>query len=135
MLAWLLMLPNLLTGPNVPNVTWTLSYEMVFYLLLVALFSWGVHRRSGCYATTFAVGAVALGGVLPMAALARWAGHADGGGVALNAVADALVLGGIVLAVLVAVPAGQGRGVAAAGLAALVLVMVNQGSPSRGRGA
>ena len=45
--AWLLMLPNLLTGPNVPNVTWTLSYEMVFYLLLVALFSWGVHRRSG----------------------------------------------------------------------------------------
>jgi peptidoglycan/LPS O-acetylase OafA/YrhL len=45
-LAWLVMLPNLLTGPNVPNVTWTLSYEMVFYLLLAALFSWGVHRRS-----------------------------------------------------------------------------------------
>jgi peptidoglycan/LPS O-acetylase OafA/YrhL len=65
--AWLLMLPNLLTGPNVPNVTWTLSYEMVFYLLLVALFSWGVHRRSGTYATVFAIAAVALGGVLPMA--------------------------------------------------------------------
>ena len=74
-LGWLLMLPNLLTGPNVPNVTWTLSYEMVFYLLLAALFSWGVHRRSGSYATAFAVGAVALGGVLPMAALARWSRH------------------------------------------------------------
>jgi len=128
-LAWLLMLPNLLTGPNVPNVTWTLSYEMVFYLLLVALFSWGVHRRSGWYATTFAVAAVALGGVLPMAALTRWAGHADGGGVALNAVADALILGGIVLAV-----SSRSRvarvGASVAGLTALVLVMVNQGSPS-----
>jgi peptidoglycan/LPS O-acetylase OafA/YrhL len=128
-LAWLLMLPNLLTGPNVPNVTWTLSYEMVFYLMLVALFSWGVHRRSGWYATTFAVAAVALGGVLPMAALTRWAGHADGGGVALNAVADALILGGIVLAV-----SSRSRvarvGASVAGLTALVLVMVNQGSPS-----
>ena len=128
-LAWLLMLPNLLTGPNVPNVTWTLSYEMVFYLLLVALFSWGVHRRSGWYATTFAVAAVALGGVLPMALLTRWAGHADGGGVALNAVADALILGGIVLAVSSrSVLARVGASVA--GLTALVLVMVNQGSPS-----
>jgi peptidoglycan/LPS O-acetylase OafA/YrhL len=127
--AWLLMLPNLLTGPNVPNVTWTLSYEMVFYLLLVALFSWGVHRRSGTYATVFAVAAVALGGVLPMAALTRWAGHADHGGLALNATADALVLGGIVLAV-----SSRSRvarvGAAVAGLTALVLVMVNQGSPS-----
>jgi peptidoglycan/LPS O-acetylase OafA/YrhL len=128
-LAWLLMLPNLLTGPNVPNVTWTLSYEMVFYLLLVALFSWGVHRRSGWYATTFAVAAVALGGVLPMAFLTRWAGHADGGGVALNAVADALILGGIVLAVSSRSVAAR-VGASVAGLTALVLVMVNQGSPS-----
>ena len=127
--AWLLMLPNLLTGPNVPNVTWTLSYEMVFYLLLVALFSWGVHRRSGWYATTFAVGAVALGGILPMAALTHWAGHADHGGLALNVTADALVLGGIVLAV-----SSRSRlsrvGASVAGLTALILVMVNQGSPS-----
>src|SRR6201997_3965672 len=45
--SWLLMIPNLLTGPNVPNVTWTLSYEMVFYLLLAALFSVRIHARSG----------------------------------------------------------------------------------------
>ena len=126
--AWLLMLPNLLTGPNVPNVTWTLSYEMVFYLLLVALFSWGVHTRSGWYASAFAVGAVALGGVLPMAALTRWAAHADNGGLALNVTADALVLGGIVVAL-----SSRSRvarlGASVAGLTALVLVMVNQGSP------
>ena len=127
--AWLLMLPNLLTGPNVPNVTWTLSYEMVFYLLLVALFSWGVHRRSGSYATIFAVGAVALGGVLPMAALTDWAGHADHGGLALNATADALVLAGILLAVSSRSLVAR-AGAAVAGLTALVLVMVNQGSPS-----
>jgi peptidoglycan/LPS O-acetylase OafA/YrhL len=128
-LAWLLMLPNLLTGPNVPNVTWTLSYEMVFYLLLVALFSWGVHRRSGWYASTFAVAAVALGGVLPMALLTNWAARAAHGGVALNGVADALILGGILLAVSSrSVPARVGASVA--GLTALVLVMVNQGSPS-----
>ena len=127
--AWLLMLPNLLTGPNVPNVTWTLSYEMVFYLLLVALFSWGVHRRSGSYATLFAVGAVALGGVLPMAALTTWAGHADHGGLALNATADALVLGGIVLAVSSRSRVAR-AGASVAGLTALVLVMFNQGSPS-----
>ena len=127
--AWLLMLPNLLTGPNVPNVTWTLSYEMVFYLLLVALFSWGVHRHSGWYASGFAVGAVALGGVLPMAALTNWAGQADHGGLALNLTADALVLGGIVVAL-----SSRSRvarvGASVAGLTALVLVMVNQGSPS-----
>ncbi len=96
--AWLLMLPNLLTGPNVPNVTWTLSYEMVFYLLLVALFSWGVHRHSGWYASAFAVGAVVLGGVLPMAALTTWAGHSRHGGLWLNLTADGLILGGIIVA-------------------------------------
>src|ERR1700733_5124637 len=71
-LGWLFMLQNLNAGLNVPVVTWTLSYEMVFYLLLAGLFSWGVHRRSGWYAVAFAVGAVALGGVLPMSALGHW---------------------------------------------------------------
>src|ERR1700730_5916573 len=87
--SWLLMIPNLLTGPNVPNVTWTLSYEMVFYLLLAALFSWRIHARSSSYALTFAVGAMALGGVLPMAALARWSQHYGHGPLWLNVTADA----------------------------------------------
>ena len=126
--AWLLMLPNLLTGPNVPNVTWTLSYEMVFYLLLVALFSWGVHRHSGWYASGFAVGAVALGGLLPMAALTTWAAHTRHGGLWLNLTADALVLGGIIVALSARSRLAR-LGASVAGLTALVLVMVNQGSP------
>jgi peptidoglycan/LPS O-acetylase OafA/YrhL len=127
-LAWLLMLPNLLTGPNVPNVTWTLSYEMVFYLLLAALFSWNIHRRSGAYAVMFASCAVALGGILPMAALTRWAGHTGHGTLALNGIADALIIAGIVVAV-----SSRSRlaraGSTVAALTALVLVTVNQGSP------
>jgi peptidoglycan/LPS O-acetylase OafA/YrhL len=127
-LAWLIMLPNLLTGPNVPNVTWTLSYEMVFYLLLAALFSWNIHRHSGTYATAFAVGAVALGGVLPMAALTRWSAHTGHGGLALNATADGLILAGIGLAV-----SSRSRlartGACLAALTGFVLVMVNQASP------
>jgi peptidoglycan/LPS O-acetylase OafA/YrhL len=126
--SWLLMLPNLLTGPNVPNVTWTLSYEMVFYLLLAALFSWRIHARSSSYALTFAVGAVALGGVLPMAALTRWAQHYGHGPFWLNVTADALIIAGIVLAVTdKRWPARLGGALAA--LTALVLVSVNQGSP------
>jgi peptidoglycan/LPS O-acetylase OafA/YrhL len=87
-LGWLFMLQNLVAGLNVPVVVWTLSYEMVFYLLLAALFSWGVHRLSGWYATGFAVGAVALGGVLPMAALGSWSRSPGHDQLVLNAVTD-----------------------------------------------
>jgi peptidoglycan/LPS O-acetylase OafA/YrhL len=64
-----------------------------------------------------------------MAALTTWAEHADHGGLALNATADALVLGGIVLAISSRSRVAR-AGAAVAGLTALVLVMVNQGSPS-----
>jgi peptidoglycan/LPS O-acetylase OafA/YrhL len=127
-LGWVFMLQNLLAGLNVPVVTWTLSYEMVFYLLIAALFSWGIHRRSGWYATAFAVGAVALGGVLPMAALGHWTNGAEHGQVTLDAVTDALVLAGLGLAVLSrSWPAKAGASLA--GLVALVLVTVNQTYP------
>ena len=138
--SWVLMLPNLLTGVNVPNVTWTLSYEMVFYLLLVALFSWNAHRRSGTYALTCAGGALALGGILPMGALAAWAGTAGPGGsvgagwlgehgqLALSCVADVIILAGIVLA---ATERGRLTRIGATGAAAcaLVLLLVNQSYP------
>jgi peptidoglycan/LPS O-acetylase OafA/YrhL len=61
----LLMMSNVLAGNNLPSVVWSLSYEMVFYLLLTALFMAGIHRRSSRYALGFAVAAVALGGLLP----------------------------------------------------------------------
>jgi peptidoglycan/LPS O-acetylase OafA/YrhL len=128
-LGWLFMMQNLAAGLNVPVVTWTLSYEMVFYLLLAGLFSWGVHRRSGWYATAFAVGAVALGGVLPMAALGHWSNRpGDEGVLVLNAITDALLLAGLGLTVLSrSWPAKAGASLAA--MVALVLVTFNQSYP------
>jgi peptidoglycan/LPS O-acetylase OafA/YrhL len=133
LLGWLFMLQNITAGINVPNVAWTLSYEMVFYLLLAGLFSWGIHRRSGWYATGFAAAAVAIGGVLPMAAIGSWwhgSGHDQ---LALNAVTDALVLLGIGLAVQ-SRPGLAKAGTTLAALVALVLVTFNQTYPYRWSG-
>jgi peptidoglycan/LPS O-acetylase OafA/YrhL len=126
--SWLTMMPNVLSGPNVPNVTWTLSYEMVFYLLLAALFSWRVHRHSGWYAIAFAIGACALGGVLPMAWLQHWGRHGGPTPLTVDVIADAAILGGIALAltgksVLVKIGASVGA------LTGLTLATVNQGYP------
>jgi peptidoglycan/LPS O-acetylase OafA/YrhL len=127
-LGWLFMLQNLNAGLNVPVVTWTLSYEMVFYLLLAGLFSWGVHRRSGWYATAFAVGAVALGGVLPMSALGHWSSGPGAGPLVLNAVTDVLILAGLVFAM-----SSRSRlvkyGTSLAALVAMVLLTFNQSYP------
>ncbi len=126
--SWVQMLPNLLSGPNVPNVVWTLSYEMVFYLLLAALFSWRVHRHSGVYATGFAVGACVLGGVLPMAWLQNWGRHGGPSPLTVDIAADALIFAGIVLAL-------TGRqwpvriGATTAALTGLTLATLNQGYP------
>ena len=95
--ADLLMLPNVLGGPNVPNVTWTLSYEMVFYLLLAALFSVRAHRASGGYAVACAIVVVTLGGILPMGALNNGIGPLGPRDIPI--IADALILAGIGLAV------------------------------------
>jgi peptidoglycan/LPS O-acetylase OafA/YrhL len=95
--AGLLMLPNVLGGPNVPNVTWTLSYEMVFYLLLAALFSVRAHRASGGYALACAIVVVTIGGILPMGALNNGIGPLGPRDVPV--IADGLILAGIGLAV------------------------------------
>ncbi|MEV6862401.1 acyltransferase [Streptosporangium subroseum] len=44
---------------------WTLSYEMVFYLLVTGLFVTGVHRRSGLFAVSFALLSVLVAFVMP----------------------------------------------------------------------
>ncbi|GGO06745.1 acyltransferase [Microbispora rosea subsp. aerata] len=58
---------------------WTLSYEMVFYLLVTALFVGGVHRRSGMLAIAFGVVAIAAGLVLSAPLLpGHWPAIASG---------------------------------------------------------
>jgi len=128
LLGWLFMLQNLAAGLNVPVVIWTLSYEMVFYLLLAALFAWGVHRRSGWYATAFAVGAVALGGIIPMSALGHWTNGASSAPLTLNATVDALVFAGLALSLLSRSSLAK-VGTSLAALVALVLVTFNQSYP------
>ncbi|MGW2892657.1 acyltransferase family protein [Streptomyces griseoruber] len=70
--AHVTMLQELLGTPGLLIVLWTLSYEMSFYLLVVALFTVRLHRRSAVIAVGFAVlaaGSVAGGLVLPPSAL------------------------------------------------------------------
>jgi peptidoglycan/LPS O-acetylase OafA/YrhL len=129
--SWLLMIPNLLSGPNVPNVTWTLSYEMTFYLLLAALFSVRAHRQSGGYALASAGVVVALGGILPMAALLG--GHGLLGPGHVDLAVDAVIVAGIGLSVT-RIGGGAGRlgrlvpasGAWLAALTGLLLLTVNQ---------
>ncbi|MGP4025489.1 acyltransferase family protein [Actinomadura sp. 3N407] len=72
-IAHMTMLQDLMGVPNVLNVFWTLSYEMVFYLLVTAMFVAGVHRSSARVALGFGVGAAMLGVALPSGLLAsRW---------------------------------------------------------------
>ena len=52
----LLMMSNVLAGNNLPSVVWSLSYEMVFYLLLTALFIARVHKRGSWYCSGRAAG-------------------------------------------------------------------------------
>ncbi|TNY37352.1 acyltransferase family protein [Thermomonospora catenispora] len=117
-LAHLTMLQDLLAVPNALNVLWTLSYEMVFYLMVAALFAVGLHRRSAGVAGGLAVAAAAavpLSGLLPASALVAAAGLAPVVAVAAAVLAVAIgctfserpavrttgaVLGGVLAAVL-----------------------------------
>jgi peptidoglycan/LPS O-acetylase OafA/YrhL len=116
------MLQSVLWAPTVPNVVWSLAYEMVFYLMLTALFLGGVHRRSNRYAVMFAAAAVGLGGILVSGALSH---DLLTPGVVV-AITDSLVLAGLVLTL-----AGRGRTrVVGAGLAAatgLLVIVFNSG--------
>ncbi|MEU6347850.1 acyltransferase [Streptomyces sp. NPDC047072] len=70
--AHVTMLQELLGTPSLLLVLWTLSYEMAFYLLVVALFTVRLHRRSATIAVTLAVlaaASVAAGAALPASAL------------------------------------------------------------------
>ena len=109
-------------GDNLPNVVWSLSYEMVFYLLLTALFIARVHKRSSWYALAFAAAAVAIGGLLPQAYLT----HNVATPRLIALVADLAVLAGLALAVVFR---GMSRllGAAIAAVVAIALLAFNGG--------
>ena len=124
-LAHLFMLSDLLGGQNLIIVIWTLSYEMVFYLLLTALFTAGWHQRSGRFAAIFAVGALLLGGLLPF----EWLSNGSLGLTHVALAGDVLIMGGLVVAVAAR---GQLRALGAwlAAGSALVLLALNERIPA-----
>ncbi|MQY08503.1 acyltransferase family protein [Actinomadura macrotermitis] len=73
-LAHLTMMQDLLSVPNAVYVLWTLSYEMAFYLLVVGLFSVGLHRRSASAALTLTALAIAVVGLARTRMLAEATG-------------------------------------------------------------
>jgi peptidoglycan/LPS O-acetylase OafA/YrhL len=93
---------------------------MIFSVLLTALFTAGLHKRSGWYAGAFAVGALLLGGLLPTV----WLSFSSLGLTPVALASDVLIMGGIAVAVVGrGLPRAVGAWVAAA--AGLVLVAVN----------
>ena len=121
-LSQLLMMSNVLVGQNLPKVVWSLSYEMVFYLLLTALFVARVHKRSSWYALAFAAAAVGLGGLLPQAYLTNNVGTPR----LIALVADLAVMAGLALAVALR---GTSRllGAVIAAVVAITLLAFNGG--------
>ncbi|MBG0827852.1 acyltransferase [Planomonospora sp. ID67723] len=77
--AHLTMLLDVVHLGGLADTMWTLSYEMVFYLLVTALFVRGLHLRSGTFAVGFGVVAVGIGMVLaapPLSGL--WPAYVSG---------------------------------------------------------
>ncbi|MFI7702269.1 acyltransferase family protein [Nonomuraea sp. NPDC049480] len=110
------MLQELLNLPAVISVTWTLSYEMAFYLMSVALFAARQAHRSAGIAVVLAVPAVPLGLLLP--------------GPTINSRIDlpAALLGLAVVAAIAVTVLGNGRtrtaAATAGGLLGLALVIL-----------
>jgi peptidoglycan/LPS O-acetylase OafA/YrhL len=68
-LAHVTMLTDLLGVRGLVRVFWTLSYEMVFYLMVAGLFVYGLHRFSAWWASGLALTALVAGPLLPDALL------------------------------------------------------------------
>ncbi|SEF90104.1 Peptidoglycan/LPS O-acetylase OafA/YrhL, contains acyltransferase and SGNH-hydrolase domains [Nonomuraea solani] len=110
------MLQELLNLPSVISVTWTLSYELAFYLMCVALFTARQAHRSAGIAVALAVGAVGAGLLIPRTVIG---GRAD-------LVAAVLALAVVAAIAVSALGRGRARTVAAVagGLLGLALVVL-----------
>ncbi|MEV0612650.1 acyltransferase [Nonomuraea sp. NPDC050404] len=104
------MLLDVVSVGGVVDTMWTLSYEMVFYLLVTALFLTRGHERSGLLSMVFAAVAVVVGLVTSGAVLTGgWPAYVSG----------------VVFAVgLAAVVAGRFRTAAACVLGVMALVLL-----------
>jgi len=60
--------------PILIGASWTLGYELVFYLLVSGLFALKVHRNSAAIATGFFAGALLLGGSVPVFLISHLSG-------------------------------------------------------------
>ncbi|WP_052680491.1 acyltransferase family protein [Streptomyces sp. NRRL F-4428] len=120
-----LMLQDLLGVINGMNVTWTLCYEMVFYFLVTALFTRGLHRHSG---------PISVG----LAGVALLAGTAVGTHILNTELGSTrkllLIVTPLVLAGLAGVLSGNrrltGAGALLLGAVGLVLVTLNSRAPA-----
>ncbi|MFG2128995.1 acyltransferase family protein [Streptomyces sp. NPDC048751] len=120
--AHVTMLQELLGTPNLLLVLWTLSYEMAFYLLVVALFTVRVHERSAAVAVVVAVLAavsVTAGVALPPSALSGLVGTGP-----LIAFAS-VTMGVAICCASAGSPVLRGFGGVLGGVPALVLVPFN----------
>ncbi|MFC4535796.1 acyltransferase family protein [Sphaerisporangium dianthi] len=111
------MLLDVVGVGGVADTMWTLSYEMVFYLMVTALFVTGAHRRSATSALLFGVAAVVVAALVPAAMLrGAWL---------------AWVSGGVFAAGLACVVSGRFRrtGACALGVMALVLLLLGSRVP------
>ncbi|MEV7887060.1 acyltransferase family protein [Streptomyces sp. NPDC002817] len=116
------MLQELLGTPNLLLVLWTLSYEMSFYLLVVALFTVRLHQRSAAVATVLAALAavsVTAGVMLPASALSGLVG--TGPLIVFTSVAMAVAIS----CASAGSPVLRGFGGVLGGVLALVLVLFN----------
>ncbi|MDL4817793.1 acyltransferase family protein [Actinomadura opuntiae] len=122
-LAHATMMQDLLAVPNAMNVLWTLSYEMAFYLLVVALFVVRAHRRSAPVAVGIAAAALAVGGLVQPWRLTGLLSRTAGVGAVV-----AVAFVALVVAVAAAVSRRAGARVAGGllgGVLAAVLVTLN----------
>nr|WP_260407989.1 acyltransferase [Planomonospora venezuelensis] len=110
--AHLTMLLDVVHLGGLADTMWTLSYEMVFYLLVTALFVRGLHLRSGTLAV--GAGAVAVGAGLVLT------------GPLLTGFQPAYVSGAVFVAGMVCLLTGRFRTAAAVvlGLMAVVLLLL-----------
>ncbi|MFI1360638.1 acyltransferase family protein [Streptomyces sp. NPDC020898] len=121
-LAHLTLFQELLGTPNLLLVLWTLSYEMAFYLLVVALFTVRRHQRSAPIAMTLASLAavsVAAGITLPASALS------DAVGTGRLIVLTAIALTAAICCTSASSPRLRVFGGGLGGALALVLVLFN----------